>query len=152
MGCQELMARTFAPAWIEASTLRVPTSAMSALPESKARIALESPVTTSSSTSSSPSHPFFCATYRGSENVVAGPGNAILILDASALRPSNTMSPRRRPEAIVTTLIREGPRDRDMPASFQGRCKDISTREETPRTLCHARRDPSFDYLGQIVE
>src|SRR4051812_29353304 len=101
------MARTFAPEWIEASTLSVPTNAMSALPESKTRIAFESPVTTTSSTSRSPSQPFFCATYKGSENVVAGPGKAILILAANAWLASSQASAIHIPSAIFVRRIPE---------------------------------------------
>src|SRR5215470_17728317 len=92
---------------MDASTLSVPTSAIWALPESSTRIALESPVTTTSSISRSPSHCFFCATYKGSENVVAGPGNAILILAANALGQSHGINARaiRSP---VRTLQRYG--------------------------------------------
>src|SRR6266853_514070 len=35
-----------------------------------------------------------CAIYKGSENVVAGPGNTILTLAANTLRPSHTISAR----------------------------------------------------------
>src|SRR5262249_50289976 len=51
-----------APALIDASTLSVPMRPISALPESSTRMALASPVTCTSSTSRSPSQPFFCAT------------------------------------------------------------------------------------------
>src|SRR4029077_17810066 len=81
---QEWTARMLAPAWIDASTLSVATRAMTAFPDSSTRTALASPVTWTISDSDTSIHPFCCATRYGSENVVTGPGNTILILAATA--------------------------------------------------------------------